>query len=261
MPVIPSRKKKAVKTAVKKPEPKKAKKLSSVAVTMVVDESGSMTMLFDATVAGFNEYVSTLKQDTKTPCYFSAITFDSAAIRKHQTGAALKDAMTLSRDNYKPGQWTPLLDAIGEAIKLTEKVMANKAAQKAIVVIQTDGQENSSKEFKLQQIKQMIEERQAKGWQFVFIGAGINAFADATSLGIEALNTVSYSPDAKGTRATFAATAMNTNSMRSGLTASMSYSRGQTMAAGESDVIWQQKVGSMAVAGDPKLKPIPRAKS
>lgn len=219
----------------------------NVVITMVVDESGSMASLFEATVAGFNEYVAKTMRDLKhETVYFSAITFDTRGIRKLQTGAALKDAIQLNSGNYAPTGGTPLLDAVGQAIVATDSVMVTNAGTKAIVVIQTDGQENASEQYKLADIKTMIEERQAKDWQFVFIGAGINAFDDASRMGIHAMNTMSYTPDAVGTRATFNAMASNTRGYAAGAVNTMNFSVGQSVAAGEDAAIISAKLQAAA---------------
>lgn len=228
-------------------------------ITMVVDESGSMNPVWDATIIGFNEYVSSLKSDLKGKSYFSAITFDTRGIRKLQTGAPIKDAIVLTKQNYVPSGGTPLLDAIGAAIKATDEVNAKEKCNKQIVVIQTDGEENASREYNLASIKQMIEERQGKGWQFVFIGAGINAFLDGVKMGITAINTVSYSKDINGTRAMFRATAGNTSGLIHGLNATMAYSAEQSAAVGECASITRAKMAhtdAKPVAPVPGFSPI-----
>lgn len=252
MPKVPTRKPKKTVKPVKKIKKKTAKKLGAVAVTMVVDESGSMAHLFDATVAGFNEYVATLKKDMgDQPVHISTITFDSSAgrptVRCLQTGVELRDALTLSRHNYKPNGGTPLLDAVGDAITTTENVQTRHNTAKQIVVIQTDGEENSSSRYNLAAIKSMVEARQARGWEFVFIGAGINAFQSGANMGIQAMNTVSYTADAHGTQAVFRATASNSRLFGSGATGSMNYSQLQASAAGESHDIWLQKAKATPV--------------
>lgn len=223
---------------------KKTKKcVESVVVTMVVDESGSMASLCAPTMAGFNEYVETIQKKMKAiPTYFSAITFDTRGIRKLQVGAALKDAIKLSAANYNPTGGTPLLDAVGSAISATDEVMDKEKAHKAIVVIQTDGEENSSREHTLASIKTMIKERQYKNWEFVFIGAGINAFADATKMGISGANTMSYAADAGSTRAVFGATASNSAGYGSGESASMNYTSMQSRLSGENKKITMLKM-------------------
>lgn len=221
---------------------KHAKTPETAVITMVVDESGSMCHLYDATVAGFNEYITTLQKDLKGKSYFSAITFDTRGIRKLQVGMPISEAVKLGRHNYNPTGGTPLLDAVGSAIVATDEVMKKEGGTKAIVVIQTDGEENSSKEYNLESLKVAIEQRQGQGWQFVFIGAGINAFADASKMGIAAMNTMSYSADTIGTQATFGATAGNTSGYARGLMANMNYTAAQSHAAGEDKKILRAKM-------------------
>lgn len=233
-----------MKTTIKKPM-KKAQKIESVVISMLVDESGSMTHLAAATMAGFNEYVDTIKKEfAEARAYFSAIKFDTRGVRKLQVGAKIADAVHLNTENYQPSGGTPLLDAIGKTVMATDEVMMKECGTKAIVVIQTDGEENASREFDLPKIKVMIEERQSKGWQFVFIGAGINAFLDATKMGIAAANTMSYTPDAASTRSTFAATASNSRLFASGMASNMNYSAEQSLMSGERADITRAKMAS-----------------
>jgi uncharacterized protein YegL len=253
----PAAKKHAKERKTPKVEPKMKAATESVVVTMVVDESGSMSGLAAATMAGFNEYVDSLKRanvDVKT--YFSALTFDTRGIRKLQVGAPIETAIQLSQANYRPNGGTPLFDAIGSAIDATDKVMVQQKGTKAIVVIQTDGEENSSIKYRLEDIKAMIEGRQSTGWQFVFIGAGIDAFASGTRMGVLAMNTVSYGADEVHTRSMFASTAANTTAYSSGFAGSMNYSQAQSEAAGESSAILKKKMAAakpqpVASAADP----------
>lgn len=203
-------------------------------VTMVVDESGSMAGLVDSTINGFNEYVATLKvRLSEDPVYFSSILFDTRGIRKLQVGAPIFEAILLSRTNYSPTGGTPLFDAIGKAIIATDEVAGKNLADKAIIVIQTDGEENSSHEFSLEKIKVMIEERQAKGWEFVFIGAGIDAYKQGSQMGFTAQNTMSYEASTHGTRSTFAAMASNSVNYASGIASNMAFSSLQKKAVGD----------------------------
>lgn len=212
-----------------------AKTKESVVISMLLDESGSMGHLQQATISGFNEYVDALRKTlADQEVHFSALKFDSpAGITKLQVGAPIKDAIRLSTENYQPRGGTPLLDAVARTIQATDEVAGKNKAGKIIVVIQTDGEENSSAEFKLDQVKQMVEERQGKGWEFVFIGAGINAFLAGTNMGFQAANTMSYGADAASTREVFGATASNSALFASGFATSMSYTGAQSRAAGE----------------------------
>ncbi len=203
-------------------------------ITMVVDESGSMSPLREPTQSGFNEYVQTLQTTMKDePVYFSAILFDTRGIRKLQVGAPLKDAVKLGDDNYTPTGGTPLLDAAARAILATDEVMDAHQGTKAIVVVQTDGQENSSTAYTLAQLKTMIEERTAKGWQFVFMGCGIDAYKSGSTMGFSTANTVAYGATGMNTRSTFAAASHNTRLYAGGQAATMGFDDDQKFAAGD----------------------------
>lgn len=212
-------------------------------ITMLIDESGSMQALFQPTCDGFNEYVTTVsKKLSKDNTYFSAIKFDSNGIRKLQVGTPIAQAVHLSSENYRPNGMTPLLDAIGKAIAATDEVVAKEKAENVIMVVQTDGHENCSVEYNLQSIKQLVENRTGQGWQFVFMGAGINAFEDATKMGFSGAATMSYGRDAGATRAMFGATASNTAFYATGMSANMNYTAAQSKAAGEDVDITRAKL-------------------
>lgn len=231
--------KKKTKAPAKTPKVKK----QSVVISMLLDESGSMTHLLDSTISGYNEYLDTLRTDlAKDDVHFSVIKFNSNGITKLQIGAAIKDAIRLDTENYVPRDMTPLHDAIGRTIQATDEVAGKNKADKIIVVIQTDGAENHSTEFNLQKIKHMIEERQGHGWEFVFIGAGINAFATGTQMGIAAMNTMSYGNDAHSTSVMFGESAKNSVNYARGLTGTMAYTSAQSKAAGESPAILRAKM-------------------
>lgn len=217
----------------------------SVVVSMLLDESGSMSSLWDATISGFNEYVDTLRRKMKGQAvHFSALKFDTSGINKLQVGANIEDAIRLTKQNYAPNGGTPLLDAVARTIQATDEVAGKNKATKIIVVIQTDGEENSSRDFTLDQVKVMVEERQGKGWEFVFIGAGINAFAAGSAFGIHAMNTMSYGANSVNTAAIFTASANNTVSYASGMAQNMNYSSKQSRLAGESDSILRSKLAA-----------------
>jgi hypothetical protein len=215
---------------------------TTTVITMVVDESYSMLPLMDATMHGFNEYVATVRKTCKGTSYFSAITFDTRGIRKLQVGAPLEMAIELGPHNYQPTGGTPLLDATMNAIHATDEVIRKHGPAKAIVVIQTDGEENSSQETKLPALQLAIKQRQELGWEFVFIGAGINAFQDAQKFGINTANTMSYAPTGRGTGAVFGAMAVNTVSYARGLTGNMNFTACQSADAGEDPHLTAKKM-------------------
>jgi hypothetical protein len=112
---------------------------------------------------------------------------------------------------------TALLDAVGKAINETgerlSKIAEDQRPGLVVFVIVTDGHENSSHEFTRLQIKEMIEKQQTEfSWQFTFLGANQDAFAEAAGIGISAMSTMTYSPNK--TDAVFYAASRNVSSMR-----------------------------------------------
>lgn len=181
-------------------------------VTVLVDESGSMQSVWDATINGFNEYVTKLQTDLKgMEVYFSAIKFDGRGVRKLQVGAPLKNAVVLSKANYEPCDTTPLLDAVGKTIEATEQVVSLHKADRIIVMIQTDGFENASREFTRERLKALIDAKTAQGWVFIYVGAGIDAYAEASRIGVATVNTVSHTHDPATMRQMFATVANNSS--------------------------------------------------
>lgn len=165
----------------------------STFVTLVLDKSGSMNAIREDTIGGFNSYIAGLKKDKKDrgeEYLFTLLMFDSNSVDIVHRAISIDDVPELTDKTYVPGASTPLIDAACKAIKATEEKAGT--ATKVIVVIQTDGQENSSLEFKHADLVEMIKKKTAEGWDFVYLGAGIDAFQMAGSLGIRAGKTMSY---------------------------------------------------------------------
>lgn len=208
-------------------------------VSFLLDETGSMQSIKDDTIGGFNEYVNTLKKDAKGKIKFTLVKFDSS----HQTAvyeaADISEVEPLTEENYQPGFMTPLIDSIFNIVKRTEELVAakkNPDKHKVVIVVQTDGQENCSRENTKEQLKELITGKEKEGWAFTFIGAGIDAFAEAVPLGFQAGATMSY--DRGATKAAFSAIAGNTlNYSVSGAAASMNFSDEQRKASGEDKVL------------------------
>jgi uncharacterized protein YegL len=212
---------------------KSNKSAARTVITFLLDKSGSMASILDDTIGGYNTYVSKLRETEEEgmETYFSLVAFDSHSVDKMCVGVPLSEATVLTRQNYVPGSSTPLIDAAMKAIKATDQIVEQKLASKVIVVIQTDGHENASTEFKNSDLRKEIEIRQGRGWEFVFMGAGIDAYGMASQMGISTERTVSYGMG--NSAQVFAATAQNAASFRSGLSATMSYSSHQKSASGD----------------------------
>ena len=117
----------------------------------------------------------------------------------------ISDIPEMTDKDYVPGGMTALLDAVGVTINRIDKVEnVNAPDHKVVFVIITDGQENYSQEYRVAQIKEMISTRQEKfGWEFVFLGANIDAVGEAGKLGISESNAVKYRNSGSGVQANF----------------------------------------------------------
>lgn len=172
-------------------------------VHIVLDRSGSMQSCHRSTVDGFNEYLNTLRND-KDGDYFVTLTqFDSGRngpeIEQTFSDLKLKKVRDLTLDDFKPRGMTPLLDAIGISIRETEENLSKKKGTNAVVlVIITDGGENSSREFKTETIKKMIDKKEADGWTVAYLGANQDAFAVGSTMGFKSDKTMTYRTDQMG---------------------------------------------------------------
>ena len=153
-------------------------------VSFLLDETGSMHDVIDDTIGGFNAYVETLKKDGGDIA-FSLVSFDSNRTQRRYVAEPIDKVEPLTTSNYRPGAATPLIDASVKIIKATEDAARKRGDEPSVlVVIQTDGYENASVEFTSAYLTALIKEKTAAGWQFVFLGAGLDAFDAARDAGI-----------------------------------------------------------------------------
>lgn len=206
---------------------------SKMLVTFLLDRSGSMQACKGATIEGFNGYVATLQEEKETKILFTFLTFDTGSLDKIYVAEPIGKVAKLTEATYLPRGGTPLIDAAVKTIRATSAAL-NGGNDRVVVCIQTDGQENSSSEHTLEELRALIAEKAAAGWQFLFMGAGIDAYAQGAALGIPTANTMSYDhTQAATTDAAFTASARNTMSFGSGRAGSAAYSVSQRRAAGD----------------------------
>lgn len=184
-----------------KPTKSKQKKLTEI--VFILDRSGSMSGLEQDTIGGFNAMIQKQK-DSHIRGLVSTVLFNSEAVVLHDR-IKLSDVPKMTTNDYQVGGMTALLDAVGSAIKHIGNI--HKYARKedlptnTIFVITTDGRENASKIYNLAKVKSMIEEQKSKyDWEFIFLGANIDAIAAARDIGIDADHSVRYKEDCQGTR-------------------------------------------------------------
>ena len=176
-----------------------------VELVLVLDKSGSMSGLESDTIGGFNSMIEKEKKldaDVHvTTVLFSdesKLLYDRESIRKIEP---------MTDKQYMVGGSTALLDAVGNTILKVDKyedVVSRAADTKVIFVIITDGMENASHEFTKAKVKEMISDRQEKSkWDFVYLGANIDAVKEAGSIGISQNNAVKYRNTDTGVRSNF----------------------------------------------------------
>lgn len=183
-------------------------------ICLILDRSGSMGGRENDVVNGVNSFLEEQKK-LPDPASIAFVRFDTEAVERFRPMQALAEVKPLERSEYQPRGGTPLLDAVGSTIAKLDDDWKTENPERAIVVIVTDGEENSSREYSKQKVKEMIESRQASGkWAFIYLGANVDAFAEAGSMGIAAANTAGYVNTAAGTKAMYAAHSHAVSQMR-----------------------------------------------
>lgn len=174
------------------PEQKKNKSRQSTLVNFILDGSGSMDRCYDDAIGSFNTYVENLKADKSN--YDFSLNIFSTSFKNVYTALKITDVPVLDKKVYIPSGGTALYDAIGSTVSSIDKKLAKKKTKnKVLVVILTDGDENSSREYSKSQIADVIKEHEERGnWTFIYLGANQDAFAVGTALNISAGNTMSY---------------------------------------------------------------------
>jgi hypothetical protein len=161
---------------------------------IVLDESGSMTSVWDTTISSINELIQSQHiDDGKT--WVTLVKFNTIStplvIRQD-----ISEWVPLTRTTYYPDGWTALLDAVWDAIHDSTE----HAGEKTMVVIMTDGEENASRNHTRDQIKALVKDKQGEGWEFTFLGANIDAYTASQQIGVT--TAASYQASNAGTRGT-----------------------------------------------------------
>ena len=170
-------------------------------LVFILDRSGSMGGLEKDTIGGFNSMIEKQKeQDGK--CYVTTVLFDHVIETLHDR-ISLMDIKPMTDKEYFVRGCTALIDAIGVTIKHIEDIHRYQRPEdvpsNTMFVITTDGLENASKEYSADTVRKMIEQKKELGWEFLFIGANIDAVSTARNFGIGADRAVDYHADSMGT--------------------------------------------------------------
>lgn len=240
-------------------------------VTLLLDRSWSMNAIKDQTVEAVNSWLGELRK-AEGDMRVTLVQFDSVSEAEKSTSPAaayagfsagltlngavgrgpltlgqpsqmclektidmkpLSDIGPLGRDDFMPRGMTPLIDAAVTTIRTIEEAVAGRDDIKVILAIQTDGDENGSTEYTWEGLRALVAEKEALGWEILFMGAGIDAYKQAEMMGVAREKTLSYSNDIAATRSAFASTASNSVLFASGAVRSMAYSDAEKRAAGD----------------------------
>ena len=172
-------------------------------LVFILDRSGSMQGLESDTIGGYNSLLEKQKQESGT-ARVTTVLFDDRVETLHDR-IDIRAIAPLTKKDYFVRGCTALLDAIGSTIERIANVQKHTApeyrADNVLFVITTDGFENASRRYTLPQVRGMIERQKERyGWEFLFLGAGIDAIAQARMFGIDEDRAVTSHADSRGTR-------------------------------------------------------------
>lgn len=192
-------------------------------IHILLDRTGSMEIIRDDTIGGFNTF---LKEQKTLPgkATLSLIQFDSRdPYEKIYDFKPITEVPELTKETYIPRATTPLLDALGRTINDVESqikaINSEERPERVVVVVITDGQENASREFKKDQIEKMIKEKQNNDkWQFVFLSADLNSIDDAFAIGFVPQSTMTFDANEKGVTNMYISVSNSVANYRAGAT-------------------------------------------
>ena len=183
-----------------------AKTNGQTELVFILDRSGSMAGLESDTIGGFNGMIAQHRSEGGD-VLVSTVLFDHEHEVVHDR-VRIADVPALTSKEYYTRGCTALLDAMGDAIHHIKNVHKYARPEdrpaRTIFIITTDGMENSSTRYTADQVRAMVKQREEAGWEFVFLGANIDAVQVAGGLGIRAENAVEFACDAAGVRENFA---------------------------------------------------------
>lgn len=185
-------------------------------IVFILDRSGSMGGLESDTIGGFNSLINKQKKE-EGECFVTTVLFDSLVETLHDR-VKLSEVSDMTDKEYFVRGSTALLDAVGSTIEhisgIHKYVRKEDVPANTIFVITTDGMENSSRKFSAEKVKKMVEAKKEEGWEFIFLGANIDAVSTAKSFGIAEERAVNYHCDAAGTAINFACMGQALSSVR-----------------------------------------------
>ena len=197
-------------------------------IVFILDRSGSMAGLEDDTIGGFNAMIAK-QQKEQGEAFVSTVLFDNISEVIHDR-LDIQKVEPMTRKDYYVRGCTALLDAVGGAIhhigNVHKYAREEDRPEKTIFVITTDGMENASRQYSYADLKRMIERQKEKyGWEFLFLGANIDAAKEAARFGINADRAANYHADRQGTAVIYEAVSAAVCSVRASRPMSKAWKR------------------------------------
>lgn len=192
--------------------------MKNTEIIFVIDKSGSMYHLAGDTIGGFNGFVASQKT-LEGKATLTTVLFDNTWKILHD-GVDIREVKPMTASDYVTGGSTAMLDAIGEVINKVQDRHDELGIEKpdnVMFVITTDGEENSSHKFNKSQIEKMIKHQtNGHGWEFMFLGANMDAVKEAEDIGIKSTRAVTYDYTTQGVNAVYATVDCLASSVRTG---------------------------------------------
>ena len=187
-------------------------------IVFILDRSGSMSGLEADTIGGYNSLISKQKKE-EGEAIVSTVLFDDRTEVIHDR-MLLENIKPMTDNEYYVRGCTALLDALGGAIRHIKNVQKygreEDRPEKTLFIITTDGQENSSRHYSYDKVRHMVEKQKRKyGWEFLFLGANIDAVSEAAKVGIDKERAVDYRCDSEGTAVNYRALSKAVSRVRS----------------------------------------------
>ena len=185
-------------------------------LVFILDRSGSMSSLKSDTVGGFNSMLEKQKKN-EGEALVTTVLFNNEIAYVHDR-AGISSVRPMTDDDYVPAGTTALIDAIGETVRhisdIHKYAREEDVPEHTMFIITTDGLENASHRFSSDEVKKMIGEKKEEGWEFLFLGANIDAVETAKRFGISEDRAVTYLSDKEGTALNYEVMSEAVSSMR-----------------------------------------------
>lgn len=200
-------------------------------LVFILDKSGSMHGLEADTIGGFNSLIEKQKKEDGK-ALVTTVLFDDKTEVIHDR-VDLEYIHDMSSEQYVTGGTTALLDAVGGAVshirKIHKYIRPEDVPAKTLFIITTDGMENASRRYTYDKVKKLIEHQNEKyGWEFIFLGANIDAAETAVNMGISKDRAADYISDHEGTALNYSVLSEVTSAIRSGIGVAPGWSKSIT---------------------------------